>query len=299
MMLMCAYLALPRIRPDPSQHLLSRYGLSGLHAKVARTDPVTHEKINKLRKSYEGQIKNFALAGRNKPAKDEIPEGQWSSLNMMMLEPEDSWYASKVLGKKIEATSDLEARLKKAMFLQPGRTKEHDHWDDVLGHEKPRPLQVQDPAGKKPAPGAPQRTQLNGNTARTASQAAAEAIRPRRTGKKRSYADNSFEGYGDGFVDDEAVDLDQNFLSNSEDGSHGPGRKKRKKVGCIPVAGVKWTTDIFVGSFCEQFHTHLRGALQLWCWWLERRGPVTGNLMRWRERMLFVLFTPLRCCRRR
>lgn len=228
--LTCAKLAIPRIRPDPSQHLLSRYGLSDLHAKVARTDPVTHEKINKLRKSYEGQIKTFALAGRNKPTKDEIPEGQWSSLNMMILEPEESWYASKVMGKRIEVTPDLEARLQRATFLQPGRTKNHEHWEDVLGHEKPRPVQGQDSMGKKPLPGAMQRGQVNGSTVRTMSQAAGEAIRPRRSGKKRSYADNSFEGYGDGFVDDEAVDMDQTFLSNSEDGSHGPGRKKRKKV---------------------------------------------------------------------
>jgi Rox3 mediator complex subunit len=179
---------------------------------VARTHPITHEKINKLRKSYEGQIKNFALAGRNKPAKDEIPEGQWSSMNMMMLEPDDSWYASKVMGKKIEVSSDLESRLQKALFLQPGRTKDHELWDDLLGHEKPRPVQVQDPAGKKTGAVAPQRPQVNGNALRTMSHAAGEANRPRRAGKKRSYADNSFEGYGDGFVDDEAVDMDQSFL---------------------------------------------------------------------------------------
>jgi Rox3 mediator complex subunit len=223
-------LAIPRIRPDPSQHLLSRYGLSDLHAKVARTDPVTHEKINKLRKSYEGQIKNFALTGRNKPAKDEIPEGEWSSLNLMMLEPEESWYASKVMGKKIEVTSELQARLQKAMFLQPGRTRSHEHWEDLLGHEKPRPVPAQDSIGKKAISGAVQRSQVNGNGVRTMSHAGGEAIRPRRAGKKRSYADNSFEGYGDGYVDDEAVDMDKSFLSNSEDGSHGPGRKKRKKV---------------------------------------------------------------------
>lgn len=227
-------LAIPRIRPDPSQHLLSRYGLSGLHATVARTDPITHDKINKLRKSYEGQIKSFALAGRNKPTKDEVPEGQWSNLNMMMLEPDDSWYASKVMGKKIEINPSQEPRLQKALFLQPGRTKDHELWEDLLGHEKSRPIPIQDPAGKKAVAGAPQRPQMNGSVMRTVSHAAGEGIRPRRAGKKRSYADNSFEGYGDGFVDDEAVNMDQSFLSNSEDGGHGLGRKKRRKVGCSP-----------------------------------------------------------------
>jgi hypothetical protein len=224
-------LALPRIRPDPSQHLLSRYGLSGLHEKVARTDPVTHEKINKLRKSYEGQIKNFNLAGRNKPVKDEIPEGQWSSLNLMMLEPEESWYASKVMGKKIEVTPDLESRLQKAMFLQPGRTKDDEYWSDLLLHEKAKPAQVQETASKRVPTSTIQRPQVNGNSGRNVLHATGDAIRPRRAGKKRSYADDSFEGYRDSFVDDEAVDLDQAFLSNSEDGSHGPGRKKLKKVG--------------------------------------------------------------------
>lgn len=167
---------------------------------------------------------------------------------MMMLEPEESWYASKVMGKDIEVTSDLKSRLQKAMFLQPGRTKNHEVWDDLLGHEKPRPFPQQDPAGKKMIPGIVQRPMINGNGVRTMSHAAGDAIRPRRAGKKRSYADSSFEGYGDGFVDDEAVDMDQTFLSNSEDGSHGPGRKKRKKVGCS-IERVLSTTD---KSFQEQ-----------------------------------------------
>lgn len=166
---------------------------------------------------------------------------------MMMLEPDGSWYASKVLGKKIQVTADLEAKLQKAMFLQPGRTRDHEHWEDLLGHEKPRPAQVpHDPAGKRaPGPGGISRPapppapppQVNGNTVRVMSQGASgEAIGPRRTGKKRSYADNSFEGYGDGYLDDEAGDMDQSFQSNSEDGSHGPGKKKRKKVGRITIA---------------------------------------------------------------
>jgi Rox3 mediator complex subunit len=240
-------LALPRIRPDPSQHLLSKYGFSALHAKVARTDPVTHEKVNKLRKSYEGQIKNFQLAGKNKPVKDEIPEGQWSSLNLMMMEPEESWYASKVMGKKIEVTSDLESRLQKAMFLQPGRTKDDEYWSDLLLHEKPRPAPAQETTGKRAPPSSFQRPQLNGNGGRSTPLASGEAARPRRDKKKRSYTDNSFEGYEEGFVDDDAVDLDQAFLSNSEDGSHGPGRKRLKKVSDSIIFVMAWngTDQVF------------------------------------------------------
>jgi Rox3 mediator complex subunit len=200
-------------------------------SKVARHDPRTDEKINKLRKSYEGQIKNLALAGRNKPHKEDIPEGQWSSLNNLMLQPEESWRASKVDGKPIGPSAEFEAKLHKALDLQPGRTRNSEKWDDAFGHEKPRLVQPPDSTSRKAVPIVAQRPQINGTNARTMSQATGEALRPRRQGKKRSYADNSFEGYGDGFADDDAVDMDQSFLSNSEDGSHGLGRKKRKKVG--------------------------------------------------------------------
>ena len=198
---------------------------------------MTQEKINKLRKSYEGQIKSFELSGRNKPSKDETPEGEWSSLNTMVLEPEDSWYATNVMGKEIDITSDFESRLRKALHMHPGRTRKHENWGDALGHERPRPASAQDP-NKKLAHPSTQKTLTNGNTARPGQQSTAEAIRPRRAGKKRSYADNSFEGYGDGFVDDENADMDSSFMSNSEDGSRGLGRKKRKKVGDTTLAGL-------------------------------------------------------------
>ncbi|KAL9107029.1 MAG: hypothetical protein Q9187_008483 [Circinaria calcarea] len=49
------YLAPNTKGPDPTKDLLAVCGLSSLVASVARTDPVTGEKINKMRRSYEGK----------------------------------------------------------------------------------------------------------------------------------------------------------------------------------------------------------------------------------------------------
>ncbi|KAL9033478.1 MAG: hypothetical protein Q9214_007498, partial [Letrouitia sp. 1 TL-2023] len=48
---------------------MSLFNLQSLASSVARTDPVTGEKINKMRKSYEGKVKALGLAGRNRAVK--------------------------------------------------------------------------------------------------------------------------------------------------------------------------------------------------------------------------------------
>lgn len=58
--------AIARQRPHPNQDLLELYGLRGIQASVRRVDPVTGQKVNKLRKSYEGKLKELNLDGRNK-----------------------------------------------------------------------------------------------------------------------------------------------------------------------------------------------------------------------------------------
>ena len=224
----CTSVALQRSRPNPSQHLLALYGLSALHATVSRTDPITGEKINKLRKSYEGKIKEFELAGRNKPVRVDVPEGGKGKLRSMVEDiPEEQWEAENT-AKRIEVTPELRSTLAKAMEMRPGTTRNHEMWEDILGHEKARPVATPEVAVKKNLPPAVPAQRPNG-AVRPQVANAADVIRPRRANKKRSYADNSFEGYGDGYVDDEG-DLDVGTYSNSEDGGGGPGRKKRKKV---------------------------------------------------------------------
>ncbi|OCT55050.1 rox3 family protein [Cladophialophora carrionii] len=209
-----------RQRPDPQQHLLALYGLGPLLHSVARTDPRTGEKINKLRKSYEGQIKGFNLSGRNKPVKGErnVEEDQPGPLRRMAgssmwgLQPEEQWNAEHAKSK-IEVTPDFRAKLKQAVQMQPGTVRNNGHWEDVLGFEKPnaRPPPATQPQSQPSIP-----RQLPNGVMRPAPQQNADAKRQTR-GKKRSYGDDSFVGYGEGYSDPEDGDGDEY------------GQRKRKK----------------------------------------------------------------------
>lgn len=208
--------------PDPSLDLVSLYGLGPAAKSVARIDPVTGDKINRLRKSYEGKLKGLGLAGRNKPVKNE--PGMPGSLRHLTMWPEEEWQNQKVFGKQIKV-ADMDSALQqlqvKAMKLEPGTVPNNDYWEDVLGHEKPSKYTGAGDAGKKtvaPSGGVRAPSQPNGIPA----SAELERSRPSR-GHKRRYDDNSFIGYGEGYADD---DDEGAFYSNSE----GIGKKKRKKV---------------------------------------------------------------------
>lgn len=192
-----------------------------------RADPVTGEKINRLRKSYEGKLKGLGLAGRNKAVKNE--SAQPGGLRHLMMWPEEEWQNQKVHGKEIkvaEAESALYKLQMRAMKLEPGPLPNSEYWEDILGHEKQPKLSSAVEGGKK-AVSAP-------NAVRPISQANGVAtaapvpdrVRPTR-GKKRHYDDNSFVGYGEGYVDDED---DAGLYSNGEG-----GKKKRKKVFISPT----------------------------------------------------------------
>ncbi|KAL4811185.1 Rox3 mediator complex subunit-domain-containing protein [Aspergillus unguis] len=207
--------------PDPSVDLISLYGLGPVAKSVARNDPVTGEKINRLRKSYEGKLKGLGLAGRNKPVKHDpsTPGG----LRQMTMWPEEEWQNQKVFGKEIKV-ADMDSALynlqMKAMKMEPGMVPNNDYWEDVLGHDKPaKNPNVGDAAKKSSTPSATARTVTQSNG--TPMPAESERSRPSR-GRKRHYDDNSFVGYGEGFADD---DDDSAFYSNGEGG----GKKKRKK----------------------------------------------------------------------
>ncbi|KAJ6126891.1 hypothetical protein N7523_002503 [Penicillium sp. IBT 18751x] len=206
--------------PDPSLDLISLYGLGPVAQSVARIDPVTGEKINRLRKSYEGKLKGLGLAGRNKPMKQE--PGAPGSLRHLTMWPEEEWQNQKVFGKQIKVAdidSALQSMQSRAMHLEPGVVPNNDFWEDVLGHEKPAKSQGPGDNGKKPAPIPGGRYSMQANSTPRATQE--DRTRPSR-GRKRHYDDNSFVGYGEGFADD---DDDPGFYSNGE----GTGKKKRKK----------------------------------------------------------------------
>ena len=202
------------------------YGLTPLVATVARDDPDNPgEKLNKLRKSYDGQIKDFGLAGRNKSLKKEADANGFISDGMkaMLLWPDHEWQLQKVNAKSIQVSEDLQSKLSQALKLEPGIPRNHKDWEDKLGHEKAGPRPQQTLGDAKKATLSAGATRPNG-VAVSAQQSANEASRPRRV-KKRSYHDNTFAGYGEGFVDDQDDDF-----SCDDDGGRGPGRKRRKKV---------------------------------------------------------------------
>lgn len=208
--------------PDPSLDLISLYGLGSVARSVARLDPVTGEKINRLRKSYEGKLKGLGLAGRNKPVKQE--PGAPGSLRHLTMWPEEEWQNQKVFGKPIKVGdigSALHGLQTKAMQLEPGMVPNNDFWEDVLGHEKPAKSQGSGDTSKKSAPVPAARPSIPGSTQAQPAQEQ-ERSRPSR-GRKRHYDDNSFVGYGEGYADD---DDDPGFYSNGD----GTGKKKRKKV---------------------------------------------------------------------
>lgn len=181
---------------------------------------MTGEKINRLRKSYEGKLKGLGLAGRNKPVKQE--PGAPGSLRHLTMWPEEEWQNQKVFGKQIKVAdidSTLHGLQTRAMQFKPGTVPNNDFWEDVLGHEKPTKHQGTGDGGKKATPTLGARSSMQ--------VPAAPAHEPERTrpsrGRKRHYDENSFVGYGEGYADD---DDDPGFYSNSE----GTGKKKRKKV---------------------------------------------------------------------
>ncbi|KAL8712249.1 MAG: hypothetical protein Q9220_003400 [cf. Caloplaca sp. 1 TL-2023] len=225
----------PMQTPHLQQDLLALFGLAPLAATVARTDPNTGEKINKMRKSYEGKVKSFGLAGRNRAVKHDHEKSM--GLLQMTQWPDEEWHNQKVHGRDVRAglSGATMQKLGAAMQMQPGpvpNTAEHD-WDDLLGNEKVKPLPTIDEPSKKPirpnlipkVNGQPNGVRPQGDKASTT-----EANRPKRVGKKRRYDDHSFEGYGEGYLDDDGDVVGDLGGYSSDEGSRkgGPSKKRRK-----------------------------------------------------------------------
>jgi hypothetical protein len=209
-------------RPHGSQNLFELYGLNALARSVARNDPVTGEKINKLRKSYEGHIKALQIAGKPKATKME------GAISNLMNAPDEDYYSLSVHGKDC------------AKALTPDQTRLAPDFDSLLGGAfgglAPGPLPAAETAKyraylatdevvKKPGPETLQRIQspaaLTPTNLNTPS-GGPQASRPARAGSKRQYTDTSFQGYGEGFVDDFGES------TGGEDNTQGGMAKKRR-----------------------------------------------------------------------
>lgn len=218
-------------RPHGSQNLFRLYGLERLAKSVARVDPLTGEKINKLRKSYEGHIKTLQIAGKPKAVKmDDIfsgpmslPEDHWDAINS----GKEPW--RKLNAEKTALEPEFGSLLDSAFggmgpgALPPSETSKYKAYigtDDTL-RAKPAEPQARTPApSSAPTPNAH-----------------ALPRRPERSGSKRQYNEDSYQGYSEGYGDDFATD------STGEDGARGSFKRRKtqfeRTAHSVEVGGVR------------------------------------------------------------
>jgi len=210
-------------RPHGSQNLFRLYSLESLARSVARTDPMTGEKINKLRKSYEGHIKQMQIAGKPKAVKME------GAFSIPISYPEEAWHDLHVRGKELEQALNPEQTA-----LDPGFGS---LLDGAFAGMAPGPLPTADATRyrtyigtddivkPKPQDGPPHRPTPHPSAAPTpGSSGVGRGIsRPERSGSKRQYTDAAFQGYGEGYNDDFGADS-----TGGEDNAQ--GNMKRRKI---------------------------------------------------------------------
>ncbi|KAF3770946.1 hypothetical protein M406DRAFT_105569 [Cryphonectria parasitica EP155] len=209
-------------QPILSEDLFEVYGLTGIAGEVARVLPDGTK--NAMRKTYKGQIKKLGLTGHFDAVKKE-PNDRDGFLSLIDCPPEE-WHVLFEKAQEIEngLKPEVQRALPKATTMIRGPIAK-DKWDssvlaDFAGDRGARGTP------KVTAPGTPLHPASGGTAPRLKGQTPGvqDAARPRRAGKKRSYGDNSFEGYGDGFQDDE-TGADTGYSTGE-----GEGTKRKKKT---------------------------------------------------------------------
>lgn len=205
--------AIARQRPHPTQDLLELYDLRGIQASVRRVDPVTGQKVNKLRKSYEGKLKELSLDGRNKATEsmrelEGLVDPGWDNITQ---NGNTLWQEQNPLADTENyLKNDMLANLDAAISLKPGKLpkEEYKHWNYILGLNIPITKSAGNtnlPAAKDPPKNAASHF-LKANTGPLASKSApsspAKSVgRPDRPNKKRP---GSWVDYGDSGAEDSA-----------------------------------------------------------------------------------------------
>ncbi|RFU28301.1 hypothetical protein B7463_g8038, partial [Scytalidium lignicola] len=207
------------VRPHPSQDLFQLYDLGPIAASVARMFP--NGQKNVIRKTYKGYMKNLGLSGQFDAAKKDLEDPD--TLFAMTIAPDEEWEVHNRRGREIEKgmTELTSNSLGRAMTMARGVVPKELWNSSVLGE-----LATQDHLGvaKQSAAKTPSSSSIP--AVRESLNARPEAPRPKRNVKKRTYGDSSFEGYGEGFVDD---DIQEGYSTGDGD-ERGPGNKKRKKT---------------------------------------------------------------------
>lgn len=196
------------------------FNLADLANEVAREKP--NGEKNALRKTYKGHIKRLGVAGHFdvQKKKEDAP----SDFMALLQVPELEWNVHQVKGREIndglsEATVST---LGRALTMSKGPIAK-SIWDtSVLGDLAPSHGDGAKPiaSAKAAAVGTPPVGTPTGTT-KGQLPPGHDPNRPRRNIKKRSYGDSSYEGYGEGFPDDDA-----GYSTGDGEG----GQKRRKKV---------------------------------------------------------------------
>ncbi|KAI0140567.1 Rox3-domain-containing protein [Xylariaceae sp. FL1272] len=184
--------------PRMSEDLFEKFGLTGIAADVARTKPDGSK--NALRKTYKGQIKTLGLSGHFDVVKKEP-----SPLMEILGVAEEDWQNRVVSGKDIVYGLTLsQSTIAKAMTMAKGQIPKAVWDSSLLGDLAPGqvPKRNQDQPSRPMAPGTPNLSTAAGAASKAGKPLASQVDRARRLGKKRSYQDSSFEGYGEGYDDD-------------------------------------------------------------------------------------------------
>jgi hypothetical protein len=170
-----------------------------------------------MRKTYKNKVKDFGISGNFDSVKKErdAPDSMFT----MMLAPQEGWDNEHTRGKEIDkGIENIGLNLGKAFSMAKGKIPK-SRWDSsVLGEvaaPTPKATASIQNGTKAPLP--------NPGVPRTKS----ELPRPKRNVKKRTYGDSSYEGYGEGYVDDDAHEA--GYSTNDGD-ERGVGRKRPKKV---------------------------------------------------------------------
>ncbi|EQL00990.1 hypothetical protein G6O67_002881 [Ophiocordyceps sinensis] len=212
--------SLPRITED----LFEMFDLVDIAAEVAREKP--NGEKNALRKTYKGHIKRLGVAGHFDVQKKE--EDAPSDFLAMIQVPDLEWNVHQVKGREISAglSETTHTNMIRALTMFKGPLPKAV-WDtSVLGDlATANPDTSKSAASKPTAPNTPSASTPNAmGRSKSRLSPGHDPTRPRRSGKKRSYGDSSFEGYGEGFPDDDAG-VDTGYSTGE-----GEGRQKRRKV---------------------------------------------------------------------
>lgn len=198
------------------------FNLESLAASVAREKP--NGEKNALRQTYKGHMKRLGVAGHFDVQKRENAP---SDLMAMMMVPDLEWNVHEVKGREIsDGLSQISlAGLGRALTMSKGPIAKNV-WDtSVLGEIAPSNGDTKPQSGRATAPGTPLTAPGAMNRLKPQGAAGQNPHRPQRSMKKRTYGDSSFEGYGEGFPDDDA-NVEGGYSTGEGEG----GQKRRKKV---------------------------------------------------------------------